>query len=372
MRLVTCLVAAACAGTATLAGARVTVDDDQALCHDTPETDICFVHVGKSGGASMQSVLRMIAIDGYVGNFVQVHSHFGLKADRRCSWSKPRRVDEGHRFSKIGGGSRMDPDGEAFHSCGATGRVLLWMRDPVGRFLSAFKAYSSAHPGECKLRAAMAQFVITHRLLNETGSDGVDIDSIVRGVAAQNGGRLGGKAWQAFLQLVPHVRESAEFYLHALKGNVTSLPIAFVGRTEAMMDDWDEFLRTTLRLIPAAVNVYTKRFPHTNEMPSRGVPRKLSKTSIELLRTYYAEDYAIIHQLARAGWLSSAYETEVRTNQTYLHYAWPFQLDRYFPLAAAALAPETLSATGGSSDSPLPPGVLDGLCRQGLLPLGGP
>ena len=105
--------------------------DATSTCVESREADLCFVHVGKSGGASIQQALARLMTDGYIGDLVQIHSRFALTSRETCARSHLTHADETHRSSRVGGGRRMDARGEGLRACNATGRVLLWVRDPI-------------------------------------------------------------------------------------------------------------------------------------------------------------------------------------------------------------------------------------------------
>ena len=224
----------------------------------------------------------------------------------------------------------MNAGAEAYRLCAATGRVLLWMRDPIQRFLSAWHAISSTHPGDCKLRAKFARFIYSRSLLNSRNADGneIDIDAILREIAIRNSGRLGGEDWSELALLVPHSDMGAEHYLHTT--DATALPVAFVGRTERMKGDWAQFLHTTLKLSSQQVQYYMKQLPHSHNTPGLST-RKLSSETVSLLRAYFAKDYAIIHSLVRTGLLQREFEERSLSNEaTYAHRPFLFPIGEYY------------------------------------------
>ena len=288
--------------------------------------DLCFVHIGKSGGASLQNALKHVMQMGLISTFTQVHTRAVGYRDFPCSVSSLTRMKERHSFGDVPA-TLMDYGEESWSSCSASEHVLLWVRDPVSRLISTWHNLAQK-PG----RICIIIKEIQERLdVTAHAGSSFDLGTLIRQMASHGNEGL----VEAVMKQIPHARAGADFYLHAHREGLAQrntsrqLPVYFVGRSEFMTDDWARFLAAwssgaglNQGELPSLPHTHDSNalFEHVNH---RG-KISLSQESVAWLRQYYAQDIAVVEQLVLSGWLPSEYLSDIKNpNASYMYWALP-------------------------------------------------
>ena len=113
-------------------------DPDQS----SKQKSICFVHIGKSGGNSLVNALLELFMNQRIGNLVQLHG-MNTKDQLRQERNTPKRHYTNMSLAAYARDAqgRLGPlelSSTSYTTCAAMGHVLLWVRDPVTRFISTW------------------------------------------------------------------------------------------------------------------------------------------------------------------------------------------------------------------------------------------
>ena len=300
--------------------------------------DICFVHVGKTGGDSIAASIHALQALGSIGGAVEVHtsrdwpSHYkdiAMPSDEETvqaisSGMSPRNMTyrnathEGRHWWSQESGFYADAAVMVRHFrrfgaplsnetrlsaqyCPATGHVVTWVRDPVSRLISVWN-FEDQQKAE----------------RNEPLLD--DLNSVVEAFAdkkVDEETRLS-DMFDAFVK-VSHATSDMAFFFGNSKVKARtweqrstnceviaegSLPLWFVGRTEHFQDDFEALLDKTIDPRLPRISL-----PHTHSTGRKG--KVLSKKSVNLLRRFYKVDYECIQHLIKGGFLGEDYMDDI-------------------------------------------------------------
>ena len=300
--------------------------------------DICFVHVGKTGGDSIAASMHALQALGSIGGAIEVHtsrdwpSHYKdvvMPSDEEMvqtisSGLPPRNMTnrnathEGRhwwsqesgfyaeaatmvRHFRRFGGPLSNATRQSAQYCPATGHVVTWVRDPVSRLISVWN-FADQQKAE----------------RNEPLLD--DLNSVVEAFAEKQVDeetRLS-DMFDAFVK-VSHATSDMAFFFGNSKVKARtweqrstnceviaegSLPLWFVGRTEHFQDDFEALLDKTIDPRLPRISL-----PHTHSTGRKG--KVLSKKSVDLLRKFYKVDYECIQHLIKGGFLSEDYMDDI-------------------------------------------------------------
>eukprot|EP00961_Rhodomonas_salina_P071104 954796-Rhodomonas_salina.3 len=207
--------------------------------------------------------------------------------------------------------------------CAQTGRVLLWVRDPVSRMISTWN-FQDAFASPDAVRAARSWNLVRD---NETA---VDLESMLTRLASKEKAEDPETGFEqlysvlrctvdshALLDLVFYLGdmpESPGSQVHRLEREIPKtwankskgcqaildqLPVYFVGRTEHEDRDWTTFSH---KITGGRVSYPV---PHTHKTNRQQKP--LSVASVRYLRRFYSADYACLKSMVDKGWLSTEY-----------------------------------------------------------------
>ena len=299
-----------------------------------PVRDICFVHVGKTGGDSIAASMHALQALGSIGGAVEVHTsrdwprHYKdvvMPSDEETvqtisSGMSPRNManrnatHEGRhwwsqesgfyaeaatmvRHFRRFGGPLSNATRQSAQYCPATGHVVTWVRDPVSRLVSVWNFADQQKADR-----------------NEPLLD--DLNAVVEAIAdkqVDEETRLS-DMFDAFVK-VSHATSDMAFFFGNSKVKARtweqrstnceviaegSLPLWFVGRTEHFQDDFEALLDKTIDPRLPRISL-----PHTHSTGRKG--KFLSKKSVDLLRRFYRVDYECIRQLVNRGFLGEGY-----------------------------------------------------------------
>jgi len=287
-------------------------------------SDLCYVHVGKSGGNSIAATLYQMWQRGILRRLVVVHAALHSST---VKWNETRAGNPHSLAQRFSGPFAESLPG--FLACRATRRVLLWVRDPVSRFLSTWHATICCDP-HCTSRrehlwATAAAMALVDNSSDKSGGGLLDLNRMFSELARRDGGHVPG-------------RHSFQFIHGAIQHGVTGLaayipdcsppflrrqPLLYVGRTEYMLADWREFWGSQSEDL-AQTHHFTQPCPR----------RQLSNSARAWLRAFYEDDLRCMRSLEEVGKLPRSYLTEVTSDATEYEY-WP----------AAAQACSTTNAT---------------------------
>ena len=286
-----------------------------------PGRGVCFVHVGKSGGGSITNALKKCLRAGGLGagglgTTMEIHSSLhrlpegcespiSVRAGRLAS-------DKRYYYHYKGSLDRGQP---GYARCVATGRILLWVRDPVSRFLSTWHASTSKNDERRNTvrRSASALGLDTA----ETGV--LDLNQILVEARRRDGGRMPGEATFAFVRTMQHGASGLATYLpNCSRGFIERLPLAFVGQTERMLDDWRALVGGVL---PECGNNRSV-LGQSHHFEQTSARRALSADNVAWLRAFYGDDLRCMGQLAAAGKLAPAAVAAATSPATEYAY-WP-------------------------------------------------
>jgi hypothetical protein len=279
----------------TGAFARISVEKTFSL---NASKDVCFVHVGKCGGESIVAALKTLQADNKIRHVVQLHGkHVRVLGDMSLSLPGP-----------VAGHSQ--------ERCVSTGNMLVWLRDPVSRFVSLWNFWADPTlsdfwtdpPRILDVRA----FIITHSLNRSELADDtsflqqLDLDPFLVDLFTMHNGTVHAQ----FLDKVNHANAPLSYYFPDCDvRTLRSMPIEFVGTQESMQHDFDNF---------------TKKYncgielPHTHATHQR--TRSLSRLAVTMLRKYYAKDYFCIANFVDQQWVSPEYMLNITSDSKTYYY----------------------------------------------------
>jgi len=315
---------------------------------------LCYVHVGKSGGASIARALGRIHNIGGIGNWIQVHSLTKVnqkKFETTGQCRSPRPLPSSGFDCPSNWEHPYYPDipeyCESCHACNNTGFVLLWARDPVSRLISTWNfdwdhRYFLTELAKNKYNISLEDAGIPFNPYNMTDEwsidtvksryphilDGnnhteiVDLNTAIETIADLKPSRDAVFRGLEFFKKVPHTINSLAYYLGGKKAQrtrpdntcmevVKTLNIGFVGRTEYMANDWEQFQRSALGLgkegNPGLINI-----GHSHGTGKTG--RFLSQKAVQFLRDMYKEEINCFAELVSLGYLDQSYFEEINSS----------------------------------------------------------
>ena len=296
--------------------------------------DICFVHVGKTGGDSIAASIHALQALGSIGGAVEVHTHRDwpghykdvvMPSDEETvqtisSGMYPRNITnrnathEGrHWWSQESGfyaeaatmvrqfrrfgGPLSNATRQSAQYCPATGHVVTWVRDPVSRLISVwnFVDQQKAKRGEPLLddlnsvvEAFADKQVDEETRLSDMFDEFVKVSHATSDMAFFFGNsKVKARTWEQRSTNCEVIAEG-------------SLPLWFVGRTEHFQDDFEALLDKTIEPRLPRISL-----PHTHSTGRKG--KVLSKKSVDLLRRFYKVDYECLRHLIKGGFLGEDY-----------------------------------------------------------------
>ena len=258
-------------------------------------TGVCLVHVGKTGGGSLISGLARPAAK--LCNVIVVHAALRqpVLLQSRQTWQLGCGVD---RFA-----GPFVEGLPALSACVGTGRVVMWVRDPVARFLSTWHASICFEAACSNRRAAVWETAVAMGLVpsKDAASGMLDLNLVLDELARRDGARLPGNATFTFLLAVEHGVSGVAAYLpNCSVAFLRRHPLHFVGRTEHMTEDWQQLFGGG-SLVPM-----TQEHHFVQEYPTK----QLSGASLAWLRAFYDDDYLCMQNLHEVGLLSEQYVHE--------------------------------------------------------------
>lgn len=227
----------------------------------TGPVDLCWVHVGKTGGMSVTSALADLEARGEL-RFVQIHSDH----ERFQGKSLPGPLLRG------------DPSELA---CVSAGRVLVVVRDPIGRFLAAWRA--AIRGPAFSNSPALAGWLADHGFAARDG-----INAILRRLVRNDTALV-----EDLFNHIEHANMGISFYMGPGCGALDRLPQLFVLRQESLGEDWERFqalvVKPTTRGLPRLPRLHATGPAHD----------ELTQDVVDFLRVYFTADYACMRKLAR-------------------------------------------------------------------------
>eukprot|EP00931_Biecheleriopsis_adriatica_P046759 TRINITY_DN2688_c0_g1_i1.p1 TRINITY_DN2688_c0_g1~~TRINITY_DN2688_c0_g1_i1.p1 ORF type:complete len:637 (+),score=102.64 TRINITY_DN2688_c0_g1_i1:132-1913(+) len=262
--------------------------------------DLCFVHIGKTGGEAIIQGLRALQRkEKKIGYLVQLHGTNDLSGRRNDTKAGPVM------------GSRRE-------LCAGTGAILLWLRDPVSRFVSLWKFFVDPRDRIQTIHAnlydgifAFRRLVITHSLNrsalphNEMSLMQLDLDVFLNDLFSRNA-----STQDTILRGLPHATQDLSWYFGGCDAyNMATMPISFVGATESMDQDWQRF-----------VGNYDSKVQLHQSHATNQTGHHLSPSTVAALRKYYAKDYACIAKLVDANRVSAEYLANITSESNVYKY----------------------------------------------------
>jgi hypothetical protein len=278
---------------------------DANLTTDHP-TDLCFLHVGKSGGGSL---IDGLAATPNISNMVVVHD--ALLEPVLLRERSPRQGLTVHRYD-----GPLVEGLPSFSACVNTGQVVTWVRDPVSRFLSTWHS-AVCFEADCDdPRSALWETAIAMDLTGKsTTATSLDLNMLIDELARRDGGEMPGRHTFSFFRAIDDGISGLAAYLPDCSVNfLRRHPLRFVGRAEHMEKDWLSLfgqVNSTAAPVLAQDRVFDPSLPR----------RRLSRSSINWLRTFYRDDYVCMKNLGEADLVPKDYVQEIN-NRTTEYFYW--------------------------------------------------
>eukprot|EP00286_Rhodomonas_abbreviata_P024959 CAMPEP_0181307066 /NCGR_PEP_ID=MMETSP1101-20121128/10657_1 /TAXON_ID=46948 /ORGANISM="Rhodomonas abbreviata, Strain Caron Lab Isolate" /LENGTH=412 /DNA_ID=CAMNT_0023413209 /DNA_START=350 /DNA_END=1588 /DNA_ORIENTATION=+ len=287
--------------------------------------DVCFVHVGKTGGGTIWHGIRNLMKSNVIANSVSLHAKVFYR-DRdldtfvsfntskvRTRIMRSGNVRSGKDMHKAQRIACMYPNRESLNSCNSTGHVLLWVRDPISRLVSTWN-FVKNHSSQSFVNASYAN------VLEAAGKVGVSeimdaedgLNMLVETMARRK--HTGLEDLFTVLKAVNHATTDIAFYLGNKTNFPTSwadksanckevldrLPVFFVGREENMVEDWNMFVKKASQGMAQA--------PQLEHVHQTSVNKhQLSNLSVLFLRKFYQADFECINDMVERGWIDRDY-----------------------------------------------------------------
>jgi len=270
--------------------------------------DVCFIHVGKTGGDSVSKMLNEAFNEGLIASFMETHDD-GVQTPQtwdHCKWYgglQPSKCDGLHEGPT---GAAIDFHAQCgdclLNMCNATGHVVMWVRDPVSRLISIWNADSSqslAGKGEAVLNAASELGLPIGE--DEDGAPFVDLGEALDHLASHEHPL---RATRQFISVDGHLQHDTNWFMGAedehdvstCKALASSVNFACVGRTERFADDW---VRCTSSGLGLPKEWSTRQPKHTHRFGVAG--KHLSSAAVELVRDVFANELECMRALHRHG-----------------------------------------------------------------------
>ena len=272
-------------------------------------TRLCFIHVAKCGGRSITQALENYASQLGLSRIVHVHfAEYPPGCARQNLSATIVRTCSGPYKEGL----------PAYDACAATRRILLWVRDPVSRFLSAWHMYLNFH----STGAAVAKWASTFtwlraRLGSLTGRNAsahtVDLNQAFAQLASADGGVSPGQLTRAFITLFGHGPYGLAAYVpDCSRDFLRRQPFVFVGRQEYMLEDWKAFWRPRSAAAPRAER---HTLPYAQE--------RLTRKTVSWLRAFFSDDFRCLASLEESQLLARGYVAEVSSDENVYNH-WPY------------------------------------------------
>ena len=291
--------------------------------------NLCFLHVGKTGGLSIVTGMQSLMENGHLGGAVQLHDSLWFKDfvwDAQLGKYKGGKKNVTSQNSSNVRHFRSYPltNNTRAVECTNMGNVVTWIRDPVSRFISiwssqALKSNNLIEMGSMgNYTATDLEFLI--RNMQKAGPQRF-WEEIIQAAKGTPSTFLNAKLmrfknqWAGDIsfyfgdnnQGIPARELKWEDRSKSCKATLHSLPLVFVGRSEYMVNDW----KALLKLLPPGAE-HTD-LPHTHK--SSRVGKKLSKGSIEFIRSLYSADYECIAEMVEMGLVERSYLQYILSNE---------------------------------------------------------
>ena len=265
------------------------------------QKSICFIHVGKAGGSTISKALKRLQRFNDIKDYIQIH----LKTDRpHLNKRMASFMAQRHEYRALGTGH--------LNACFNLGLTRIWVRDPVSRLISTWNFHDCAglkKQTECSsmLLSKIEETAITRQpniiTMGETVHGSVDLDSTIIEIAETNNTAVE----HLFYRCIPHATASISFYIPDCSNLINSTRTDwFIGRNEALYDDWDMLLREKIGLV---MRHFHKPGHKHRTLTTAG--KRLSLRAILRIRSYFTNDYQCIRQLTEQGLLTPAYLADI-------------------------------------------------------------
>lgn len=249
----------------------------------TQHPKMCFIHVGKCGGGTMVDLLREKCACSY----------------RLFKHARPFQQPAAHEqdfmqfhVSQIKKGSRMAKE------CFQDRLVILWVCDPVQRFISSFRWTVDVNA------AKLTRYVKTEHLDPTRYSD---LDFLVSTIVAD------GRNASKFVSRVSHGEQSLSWYFDGDFSIFDDMPNLFVGRMEYFQTDYDMLLRV--------MNYNDTNFKAQTARSHRSTKGNInvSEGTIDFLRKLEQTkaDYDCLQRLVDKCLISQDYVNQMRQRLSY-------------------------------------------------------
>lgn len=271
--------------------------------------DVCFIHVGKTGGDSVSRMLNEARKEGLIASFMETHDD-GIQTPQtwdHCKWYG------GLQPSKCEGTPHDGPEEAKIHfhaqcgdclltTCQATGHVVMWVRDPVSRLISIWNADSSlslAGTGEAVLSVASELGLPIGE--DEDGARVVDLGEALDHLASRDDPLT---ALRKLIAVDGHLEHDTNWFMGAegkddvstCKALAATVNFACVGRTERFADDWVRCASSGLGL---AKGWSTQQPEHTHHYDAAG--KHLTSAAVRLVRDAFANELECLRALHAHG-----------------------------------------------------------------------
>eukprot|EP00559_Dactyliosolen_fragilissimus_P003416 CAMPEP_0184857370 /NCGR_PEP_ID=MMETSP0580-20130426/2537_1 /TAXON_ID=1118495 /ORGANISM="Dactyliosolen fragilissimus" /LENGTH=362 /DNA_ID=CAMNT_0027352935 /DNA_START=471 /DNA_END=1559 /DNA_ORIENTATION=+ len=308
------------------------------------QKDICFIHIGKSSGNTIVEGIKSLMKNGGIGNVVQIHGkHAGIHETYFQTVTTTTSKGElkytvGHNYDKYKSPIGYSPS--ALVACASTKHVLLWVRDPITRFISTWN-FNEHFKNKEVLQLAREMDLIAN---NSSNANNVDLNYVLdklrntfsnntkNGILNEkfNSEERGFDKFYHLFKIVDHATTNTNFELQeavddnpsnsrtraSMKGSceqmVNFLPIWFVGRTEHFDEDWKAFEDKTIQKEFAIIP------KHMHKTPRQGI--ELKSANLHFLRKFFAKEYECLQYIASKGWLPNDYIHSISNNYTSYYY----------------------------------------------------
>ena len=265
------------------------------------QKSICFIHVGKAGGSTISKALKRLQRFNAIKDYIQIH----LKTDRpHLNKRIASFIAQQHEYRALGTGH--------LNACFNLGLTIIWVRDPVSRLISTWNFYDCAGLKKkttcssmllCTIKEAAITRQPNNIIVGKTVNGSVDLDSTIIEIAETNNTEVE----HLFYRRIPHATASISFYVPDCSNLINSTRTDwFIGRNEALYDDWDVLLREKMGLV---MRHFHKPGHKHRTLTTAG--KRLSLRAILRIRSYFTKDYQCIHQLTEQGLLTPAYLADI-------------------------------------------------------------
>jgi len=244
---------------------------------------LCFVHIGKCGGGTMNDLLMGLSGE----NRTRVFMLGGGNHTVGSIFQSPTYIQL--HVTQLKQGTPLTVE------CLQKRLVILWLCDPVKRFISSFR-FTVELPEYDRWYVEY----LKHQNMNTTRR--ADLDYIVSTVEEKNFSR--------FVHRVSHGRESLSWYLGDCSV-LDDVPNLFVGRMECFEEDYAMLLQVM------NLTAKQKAIPHNHSTKTSGI--HLARGTIDVIRELEQTqaDYKCMQKLAGERLISQDYVDQIVRRQSY-------------------------------------------------------